>query len=316
MRTIGLTAYGICVKTKEDNRKIEMHSIDNTEFIEIVKNAIDDEKSKYKTDENNESVFCYDDSEKEIIYDEDGREVFTILYVRVKTGEYGIETEIVDTTTGRVSHNRTPQEADVMPFGFAICIPAGEVDNGILILQSSGRNGIKLVLNKQINKIIKQINGDYRFEMNIVVPRVVLNRFFEQGTLKAIHFVRYEIPDEDAERLGINHSTETQMDVTIRKPLGFLQNKATELSEWRRGERAFSDIVQIEGFEYNELKMDFKLGKTSKTVNLANVDNLQMIEDITDKVHLEGGHPTFDSLKEQMKQTGKEYLLAKGLIIE
>lgn len=27
MRTIGLTAYGICVKTKEDNRKIEMHRL-------------------------------------------------------------------------------------------------------------------------------------------------------------------------------------------------------------------------------------------------------------------------------------------------
>ncbi len=37
-----------------------------------------------------------------------------------------------------------------------------------------------------------------------------------------------------------------------------------------------------------------------------------MIEDITDKVHLEGGHPTFDSLKEQMKQTGKRIFISEG----
>lgn len=316
MRMIGLTAYGICVKNKEDNLKLEIHDVNGKELIEIVNDAIETEKSKYETDENNESVFCYDASEIENVYDTDGREIFKILYVRVKTGEYGIETEIVDTRTGRVSHNRTPQEADVMPFGFAICIPADEADNGILILQSSGRNGIKFVLNKHLNKIIKQTNADYRLEMSIVVPRVILNRFFEHGILKAIHFIQYEIPEDDSERLGINHSEETKMDVTIRKPLGFIQNKARELGEWRRGERAFSDIVQIEGFEYDELKMDFKLGNSLKTINLSNIDNLQMVEDITDKVNLEGGHPTFDSLKVQMKQIGKEYLIAKGLIIE
>ena len=58
--------------------------------------------------------------------------------------------------------------------------------------------------------------------------------------------------------------------------------------------------------DYDELKMDFKLGKTSKTISLKNIDNLQMTEDVTDEVTLEGGHPTFDTLKNVSETFEKE----------
>ena len=37
-------------------------------------------------------------------------------------------------------------------------------------------------------------------------------------------------------------------------------------------------------------------------------------EDITDLVVIERGHPTFESLCNVMKETGEEYLRAKGAI--
>lgn len=41
-----------------------------------------------------------------------------------------------------------------------------------------------------------------------------------------------------------------------------------------------------------------------------------MTIDISDSVSTEGGHPVFESLKDEMKETAKQYLLSMGLIIE
>lgn len=316
MKMVGLTAYGFCIKNEQEKR-IELHDVDGREIIDILNTEIQNEINTYTDDRSDERVFCYDQNEIGIEYNGEKQEIFKILYSRVKTGEYGMQSEIVNSKTGIVSHKKTEDEADVMPFGFAVCVAAGEVNTGIIVLQSIGNRGIKVALHKRLNKIVKDYNDDYRLEMGVIVPRIVLNRFFKQGVLQSIRFIQYEIPEEDAERFGINHNTEESYKETIiRKPTGFLRNKARELAEWMNGTRMYSDVVQIEGFEYDELKMDFKLGRTSKTISLRNIDNLQMTEDVTRDVILEGGHPTFNSLKEVLKKTGNDYSVAKGLIIE
>ena len=62
--------------------------------------------------------------------------------------------------------------------------------------------------------------------------------------------------------------------------------------------------------------MDFKIGKTSKTISLSNIEDLQMTIDISDSVATEGGHPVFESLKNEMKEAARQYLLSMGLIVE
>lgn len=316
MKMIGLVAYGFCVRDL-GNHRLELHNIMGKSIIQILSEGIAMDINSYSDDRNSERVICFDKNETELFQNDAGQDIYSALFARIKTGEYGLQSEIVDSRTGLVSHNRTETEADVMPFGFSVCVPAGECDNGIVILQTIGSYGVKLALNKKLNDIVKSIDDDLRFEMGVVVPRVVLNRFFEHGVLKAIRFIQYEIPADEAERLGLNNNTnEASKEVIIKKPTGFLRNKAREFEEWRNGRIAYGDIVQIEDFEYDELKLDFKLGKTSKTISLNNIDKLQMTEDITDDVTLEGGHPTFETLKEVMNSTGKEYLIAKGLIVE
>lgn len=316
MKMIGLIAYGFSVKDSR-NQRLELHNILGSNIIQKFSEQIALDINEYSDDKSAERVFCFDKNESETYTNDNGQEIFSVLFARVKTGEYGMQSEIVNSTTGEVTHKKSENEADVMPFGFSICVPAGQCDNGIVVLQTIGNYGIKVALNRKLDSMVKQLDPDLRFEMGVVVPRLVLNRFFEHGVLKALRFIQYEIPADESERLGLNHNTnEASKEVIIRKPVGFLQNNARKLNEWRNGEIIYSDVVQIEGFDYDELKMDFKLGKTSKTISLKNIDNLQMTEDVTDEVTLEGGHPTFDTLKNVMRDTGKDYLIEKGLIVE
>src|SRR3712207_6903077 len=49
-------------------------------------------------------------------------------------------------------------------------------------------------------------------------------------------------------------------------------------------------------FEYDNIKLDFKLGRKNKTINLSNIDKVIVNEDITDLVKLIDGHPTEESI--------------------
>lgn len=82
------------------------------------------------------------------------------------------------------------------------------------------------------------------------------------------------------------------------------------------GQRSYAELIEIEGFDYDDLKLEFTLGETSKTFNLKDLDSLVVSEDITKQVKQEGGHPVYESLKPIMQKTAKEYLRAMGLLNE
>ena len=82
------------------------------------------------------------------------------------------------------------------------------------------------------------------------------------------------------------------------------------------GQRSHTNIIEIEGYKYDDLKLEFSLGKITKTFDLGNLNSAIISEDITSKVNIIGGHPEFDNLKQVMKNTAREYLIGMGLIVE
>lgn len=316
IRKVGLNVYGFSIQDRENQRR-ELHNINGRTLIEHINDYADNNVGQYVDDAREESVFCFDSKNEETVYNDDNQEIYKIFYGRIKTGEYGIESELVDKQTGNISYNRTSNDADVMPFGFAVLLPAGQVNSGIIILQSIGNYAMKSILHKKLRECIRNIDEDLKFEMGVIVPRVVLDRFFEHGVLQKIRLIRYGIPNDLSERYGLNLGVEEIVEErVIRKPQGFLQNKRREINEWRAGARAYNTVIQLDDFEYDDLKMEFRFGRTSKTISLRSIDNLQMTEDITENVNLQGGHPEFTSLCVQMKETGEFYLRARGLILE
>ena len=42
----------------------------------------------------------------------------------------------------------------------------------------------------------------------------------------------------------------------------------------KNGARRFDQVIQIDGFEYDDLKLEFETGRTSKTISLRNVEQI------------------------------------------
>ena len=96
----------------------------------------------------------------------------------------------------------------------------------------------------------------------------------------------------------------------------FLQRKKKELEEWFAGQRSYTNLIEIDGFEYDDIKLEFALGNGNKTLNLREISSVVVSEDITDKVMQVGGNPDYDKLKPVMKQTAEEYLKNMGFLNE
>lgn len=314
MKLVGLTAYGINVRN-EVHRNLELHDVYGVALIDHLHEIANNGIGEYDRDATLENVFTYDRVNRQTIRNDAGQAIYDILYLRIKTGEYGEESEIVDSETGETTHNKSVEEADVMPFGCCIIVPVGEYTEGIILVQSLGRNGITSTMKKRLNEYIRLIDSQLRIVMNPIVPRQYMERILNEGVLKKVRLISYGIPDDEADRYGVDRgTTKIVRERVLRSPRGFIRNKYDVIMQCVRGERNFNSIIELDDFEIDDFKMEFAFGRRNKTISMRELERLVINEDITDYVEKENGHPVFHSLCEIMRETGEDYLRAKGFI--
>lgn len=313
-KKIGLAIYGLSVFDQE-NKRIDLNDgLDGKALLECVEEYVKEKMSLYLKISAKDVLFQFEQIDLEIIHNKKGQEEYKVLFGRVKTGEYGIESELVDIKTGEIT-NRSINQADMMPFGFCIAVPAGRVNSAVILLQTMGVYGMKTSLQAHLQNCITNILPGFQLTMRAIAPKEYIDRYFQKGTLNKIRMIRYEIPQDESNRLGINYGVKhTKEERIIYKPVGFMERKNKEIKEWFAGQRSYTEIIEIEGFEYDDLKLEFSLENTNKTFNLRDLNSLVVNEDITKKVKQIGGHPVYDDLKFVMEGTAKEYLKGMGLL--
>ena len=315
MKSIGLTTYGINVRDNA-NLEYELHNIYGKSLIDIIEESATNNYRVYEDNSSDESVFTYDEIRKEKIKNSQGQDSYDVLFLRIKTGEYGTESEIVESKTGKTAYHRGASQADVLPFGCCVMVPCGSFTGGVITFQSLGRNGITTLMKKRIDGYLRSINPNLRVVMGAIVPKVYMDRYLNDGILQSLRLIRYAIPDEMTERLGVDNGVKGMIEErVIKKPRGFIRHKIDDIRSCMLGTKRFDEIVSIENFEIDDLKLDFKLGKRSKTISMRNLDNIIAAEDITDEVDNDNGNPVFESLAEIMRETAEFYLRAKGLLL-
>lgn len=315
-KKISLMIYGLSVMD-EKNKRCKLNDMESKgSILDIFERYICENKEYLSQDKSKEMLFQFENVEKHEIKNRDGQIIYRVLYGRVKTGEYGIESELVNIHTDKIT-NRTPEQADMMPFGFCVAVPAGDVNSAIMIFQTMGIYGMKVALQKHLQKCLAEISPEFHLMLRTIAPKEYIDNYFSKGVLQKIRMIRYEIPEDISNRVGINYGVkQTKEERIIHKPLGFMERNKKKIDEWKLGQRSYSKIIELDGFEYDDLKLEFALGDTNKTFNLGDMESLVLTEDITKKIKQEGGHPTFESLKDVMGEKAKEYLCGMGFVME
>lgn len=238
----------------------------------------------------------------------------TVLSGIIKTGEYGVQSELVDAIDNSTVEKKSTQ-AEVLPFGFCIALAEGDKNKAVVILQTLGNLGIKSVFTAYINKCLSKNKINKTAVWGPLYPIEYVKRIMDRGKLEKIRLIRYEVPEETVNRLGVNNGVKLREEHIIINPVGFVKNKRDKIIECLRGQRASTNIIELPEFNYDVLKFEFSMNKKKKTIDLNNLSELKINEDITEQVRIDGGIPTYNSLKIRMLETAHEYLKLLGFIV-
>jgi len=225
-----------------------------------------------------------------------GRQVYGII----KTGAYGLSSDLRDMRSNTLAYLKRPYHADMMPFYFHFDLPRGR-DKGILALQRTGMYGIHSPLSGVLTKGIKKQFPDLILALNLVASKEVIEQYVgKDSELTEIHFLRHELsPDiADAIRKAGSPAKKGSLDFVIKlRDGGFpFQNAVLRCVRGTASPQTLVELLNIP-FEVDNVKIKTKTGEKDRTVNLGDPrSGLRADYDVTGDVELEGGHPTLESI--------------------
>lgn len=312
---IGVSVYVVGVRN-DKNQQYEIHDIDGKDLIAIINNHAKVDIGKYDNDKADEKMFSFSRLEYRDVKTEDGKEKYEVLFFSVKTGDYGVASEIVDSETLEITYHKKSSEAEMMTFSGCIIAPRGKHTTAVILMQTLGRYGFVTTMKKHINLYIKAENDNNRVYFDPLMPREFAEKILNEGKLSGITFIRYRIPSDIADQLGVNSgATEVREERRFKARGGFPKEIIHGLLF---GNKDKSAVVSIENFDVDDIQFIIKNGSSEKTITLSNIDKLQVHEDITEKIGdaVEAdGSPKFEPLCKILREIGEWYLSIKGVIM-
>ena len=318
MSAIGLSIYSLrALRVRHGDA--ELHNIkDGKGLIDLVKEFIDTNIKSYVDKQENENLFRFDDWDIRDEIDSKGNKLFRMIYGKMKSGTYGAEGEIVDKTTGKITHKFTRDEAPVLPFSFCIAVP--ECNEGttiaVAIFQTLSGNGIKSIFDDYFRAYVKTIDIGLTVSFGALYPKEFINEYMKCGKLTKINMIQYCVPDDIADRIGIDRGIKrTRRIMTISNPIGFIARNRYKIEECLQGNRSYDKIIEFPDFDYDDLKLVFNVGGKNKTISMKNIEKTIVTEDITERVLKEGGNPEKESIILLFEEFSRDYLTDMGIIV-
>jgi len=226
----------------------------------------------------------------------------------IRTGAYGFESDLINRKTSKLSYKRTKDDAEMLPFYFQCDVPEG-VEDGILILQRTATFGIRKVVHWVLDTAFSNKHPEFKLHLQPLVPEAEVNKFIK-GKVQKIHFIRKGIPADLADAYDKGHKAvpgTMELVVKARKgsnlPLNSFVNRVFKSKE-------VGSILALGGgekFSYENVKVQVKVGRATRTVNAAAPERIRSYFDITEQVTIgRDGHPEYNSLKEEAEKLSAE----------
>ncbi len=233
---------------------------------------------------------------------------------RFESGEYGYEAELYDVQADAMAYQRTMYDAEVIPFYFRAQFP-NQQDEGVLVLQRRGQLGVKLALMQDFSNYFGNLYPNLMLEINPLVPQQLIDQLMGNGELTKVRFVRFDIPNDitDAYEGGghVEQLGHAELVILARRNRRIpLLDRVRDVLARRR---QVNEMVEIQDFDYDTVKVEIQLGSSKRTVDLSDVMNLRSNYDVTDDLEIGAdGHPLFDSIDGVARELLEELMQGIG----
>lgn len=296
----------------EKEKRIASAKHKENDAFNILKIFLNNLKTEYSVDDDEKKMFRVG----KCVIDEENRIICGII----QTGDYGYETELVDTGSGAVSYKRKTSDAEVMPFYFLIYGPK-EKDEGCIILQEFKGFGIKTSLLKYMRACFCSENENFVVNMPPLVPEQLIQELFSKGEPKKLRYIKFGINrdpadvghdhKEDEYNIELNISARRNKYFQIRDGICDSISKCKPLDEILShfyDKSKFDRVVELHDFDYDTVKLQLSINGKQKSIDLSNPYKLRPIHDITDEVEVGADqHPIFESIDKLAKDLLETY---------
>jgi hypothetical protein len=217
----------------------------------------------------------------------------------IETGEYGIETELVNVDTEKMTYRRQTRDAEMRPFYFRALLPTDRKE-GIIILQRYKQFGIRGAITRDLNMFVEELFPNLRIELNPLIPETMLRGYLQAGVLKKIRFIKFELPSDIIDAYPEGHVEAggyTELVVTAGKRSGLpLIDRILQIVDGRMELEELAELQDYD-FDYDSVKVELDLGGSRRTIDLSDLSKLKAFYDVDNQLEIgESGHPIYESI--------------------
>lgn len=315
MAIIGMNIYALRAYDEKGKKATLNRITDNKSIIDVIKEFLMEKSGEITDDNIKEELYKVVDWEEVVQKDENDNEYQTYLYGRIKSGKYGVETDIVN-KKGDLKYKQTPEEAGLKPFDFLVGLSKDDCDETIIVLQTVSGYGIKGLLERELNKYVSSTYNYSKILFSAIYPKYYLKKYIEKGIIKNIRLLRNRIPKDEADKYGVNQGKKnTKFEIKISSGDGFKRGIIDKIHDCIEGKLSYDRVVEMPYCDIDDVKIDIKVGGKDKIISLKNIDRVVVSEDITDKVQCIGGNPTKDTVIRVLLENEIDYLIEMGNIV-
>jgi len=291
MARYSLATYTIRIKDKVRDIYVPINNIQNgTDFLNVMDNYLS----------NRHMNMAHQQAQRKLLKIRNFTRQNRVFSGIVETGEYGYEAELLDVNSSRTTHRSSVSEAEMLPFYFLIFLTQN-TDEGILILQRFKQYGIRTIFGRDINEYISSQFHSLELQINPLVPSRLINEYLNNGRILKLRFIRFSFPPDIADAYDTQYHVEEEgytEYVISAKRRGSIPILGRIL-EVLNGQRQLNELIEIQSFEYDKVKVEVDLNGNKRTIDLSDMSKLRAYIDVSQSVRLgNDGHPLFESIDE------------------
>ena len=219
--------------------------------------------------------------DKTIVQDETANGMY--LTCIIKSGSYGLESDITDRRTSRVVYSRKSDDADIKRFRCLFYIPKNKANfvakKGIAIFQSLGNYGVKSITLKCLKSYFSK--QELTLESWCLSISDFFKKLLEQNNLNKITYIKNYISSDDTDNLYVTCGREEKTYRNPRLKEGLIQKLLAAIKKQEEGNEG---LIEIDDEQFIDIKVTFNIGKKQRTVSLSTVDKFSIVEEIPEEI--------------------------------
>lgn len=237
-----------------------------------------------------------DDGKTKVVRFEPKNDFKNSAHGLLKYGKYGYGSQVEDRKSGVVEHNRTVDQADVIPLYYRFWFAEGK-SYGLIGLQSFGGISCVDIVHRALVNTHQLMYGDWRLTVTKLMPNDV--KLYGNSVVRSVQLVKKNTDQSIVDKALRPTTADTKMDVEL-----FLRARGTgSFGKLKDLNSKIGGHLEIGNVEFSGAYASVKVGSSFKKIGVVGVSSTAGVIDLTDDVDLDSEkHPTFKSVSEETKR--------------